>query len=185
MDFDFYLKVFLRRLPILIVLTAIGAAAGLSMALTLPPTYRSEATLIVESEQIPDELAASTVRTGDVEALQIIRQRILSRTALLEMANRLRIYEGVDGAATMSPDARVADIRSRIRINTVGGNRRRSAEATIVSVSFVDARPQIAAAVANEVVTQILQENVRMRTNVATQTLDFFTQEVERLEQSL
>ena len=185
MDLSFYWTIFLRRLPILIVFMAIGAVSGVLVALSLPPTYSSSATLIVESEQIPDELAQSTVRTSDIEALQIIRQRILSREILLEMANRLDIYDEV-AAVEMSADEKVADLRSRIGFQTVGGGARRgNTQATIVTVSFDAPTADLSALVANEVVTLILQENVQMRTSVATQTLDFFDQEVKRLEQSL
>ncbi len=43
----------------------------------------------------------------------------------------------------------------------------------------------MAAAVTNEVVTLILRENVAMRTTVAGQTLEYFVQEVARLDREL
>ncbi len=183
MDLKFYLGLFLRRLPWLIVFAAVGAVLGVAVALSQQAIYSARSTLIVESEQIPGDLAESTVQTGEIEALQIIQQRILSRSVLLELANRLEIYANVEDADTMSADAKVDDLRQRISIRTQGGGRQ--GEATIVTVSFDAASPALTAQVVNEIVTLILQENVRMRTSVATQTLDFFTQEVERLEQQL
>jgi uncharacterized protein involved in exopolysaccharide biosynthesis len=55
----------------------------------------------------------------------------------------------------------------------------------LVTVSFRDSEAQRAARVTNEIVTLILQENVRMRTTVSGQTLEFFTQEVDRLGQEM
>ena len=183
MDLGYYWQLLRRRLASIVILTVLGSAIGVALAVSLPPTFRSQALLIVESEQMPGDLAASTVQTSETEALQIIRQRILSREVLLELANRLNIYE--DPAAT-SADAKVTDLRDRIVINTAGGQvRRGNADATIVTVGFSAPNARLAAATANEVVTLILQENVEMRTSVARQTLDFFTQEVARLEQSL
>jgi len=182
MDLGYYWQLLRRRLPLIIILTTIGAGLGLGVALTLPPTYESRAVLIVESEQIPDELAASTVRTGEMEALQIIRQRILSREVLLELANRLGIF----GENTeMSADQRVSNLRERITIAPSGGTRRGQQNATIVTVGFKASGARLAANTANEIVTLILQENVEMRTAVARQTLDFFEQEVARLEEDL
>lgn len=186
-DFKFYLAVFWRRFPYFFVLLCLGTAGGLTVALTQQPIYVAEARLVVESEQIPDDLAASTVRTDASEQLQIIRQRILARDNLLEMANRLGVYSEVPTPEDrLNPDERVQDMRERININTSGGTMSRGrSTATIVTVSFDAAEPQLAAAVTNEVVTLILQENVEMRTTVSGQTLEFFSQETERLEQEL
>jgi uncharacterized protein involved in exopolysaccharide biosynthesis len=188
-DVRFYLSLFFRRLHYFLILTAVGLAVGLTLALLLPPRYVAQARLVVESEQIPDELAASTVRTGAAEQLQLIQQRILTRGNLLDMANRLAIYRPLPGEppSDLRPDQIVDDLRERITIRTTGGTARRGAtvDATLVNVGFTAGDPQLSAQVANEVVTLILAENVRMRTGVAGQTLEFFQQEVARLDEEL
>ena len=188
LDLRFYLALFLRRLPYFLIFTVAGAAVGLALAFTLPPSYQAQARLVVESEQIPDELAASTVRTEASEQLQIIQQRILARDTLLEMANRLNIYPiqtSRDGER-LRPDQIVDDLRGRIQISTTGGtNRRGSITATLVDVSFSADSPNLAAQVTNEVVTLMVQENVAMRTGVSGQTLEFFEQNVNRLDEQL
>lgn len=181
MDLKFYLAVFWRRFPYFLILLSLGTAVGLTVALTLKPIYVAEARLVVESQQIPDELAASTVRTDASEQLQIIQQRIFTRDNLLEIANRLGVYGDIDSTdARLRPDEKVEDLSERINVD-VGG---RSA-AIIVTVSFDDPSPILAAAVANEIVTLILQENVEIRTTVSGQTLDFFAQETAQLELEL
>ncbi len=183
MDVRTHWLIFRRYLPMVMALTLVGAVAGVILAKSLEATYQSKAVLVVESAQIPDDLAATTVQTGENEALQIIRQRILSRDVLLELAHDFNIY---DDPLVIGADAKVADLRNRIVIVTQGGQVRRGArDATIVEVAFSASKPALAAAVANEVVTLILQENVEMRTSVARETLDFFTQDVERLDQAL
>jgi uncharacterized protein involved in exopolysaccharide biosynthesis len=188
MDLRFYLSLFLRRLPYFLLALVTCSVIGFTLARVLPPVYRAEARLVVESEQIPDELAASTVRTEATEQLQIIQQRILTRDRLLEMANRLQIYEQDQDSWTgrLTPDEIVEDLRERIQIVTTGGaGSRGPAQATLVSVSFTAPTSALSAAVTNEVVTLILEENVAMRTSVAGQTLDFFSREVERLDGEL
>lgn len=188
MDLKFYLSLFLRRLPYFLIFVALGTAFGVTLARILPPVYLAEARLVVESEQIPDELAASTVRTEASEQLEIIQQRILTRDRLLEMANRLQIYEAAKGGASrrLAPDEIVEDMRARIQIVTTGGKQARGPiQATIVTVSFEAPTAALSAAVTNEVVTMILQQDISMRTTVAGQTLDFFVQEVARLDKEL
>lgn len=189
MDLKFHFSRFLRRIHYVLILFALGSAVGLTLARVLPPVYVAEAVLVVENEEIPDELAASTVQTEPTAQLQIIQQRILARANLLEMANRLQIYAPAPGvpAPPMDADEIVKDLRERIAIVTSGGEKtsRGAAQAILVRVSFEAPDATLSAAVANEVVTMILKENVAMRTNVARQTLDFFVQEVERLDQDL
>lgn len=186
MDFGFYFKVFLRRLPYFLVMLILGSTIGVALAVMLPSTYTSTAKLVVESEQIPDELAASTVQTQADEQLQLIQQRILTRDTLLEMANRLGIYAR-SGSAQMPADLKVDDLRSRIHIQmTMSGSKRRGGtDVLFFTVGFDAPTAKMAAEVANELVTLILRENVDMRTTVAGQTLDFFRQEAERLDREL
>jgi len=188
MDFKFYLSLFLRRLPWFAVLVAIGTAVGLTLASMLPPVYVAQARLLVESEQIPGDLAASTVQTEATEQMQIIQQRILTRAALLELVSRLQVYAPAPGrpARVMTADDTVADLRERIQIVTTGGpNRRGPAQAVIVTVTFEAPTSAMAAQVTNELVTMILNEDVSLRTGLAGQTLEFFVQEVARLDKEL
>jgi uncharacterized protein involved in exopolysaccharide biosynthesis len=187
-DLKFYCSLFLRRLHYFLIVLALGMVVGLTLAWMLPPVYMAEARLVVESEQIPGELAASTVQIAATEQLEIIQQRILTRDTLLEMANRLQIYAAAPDHTVrrLEPDQIVEDLRQRITIQTTGGTQPRGPiQATIVRVGFEAPTAQMAAAVTNEVVTLILRENVSMRTTVAGQTLEYFVQEVARLDREL
>ena len=185
---QYYVSLFLRRLHIVIGFLALGALASILLIRILPPVYMADALLVVESEQIPDDLASSTVRTQPTEQMQIIRQRVLTRETILEMVNRLQVYAPVGDrpVKAMTADEIVDNMRERISIETTGGTVQRGAqEATLVRVSFEAPSPQLAASVTNEVVTLILKEDVEMRTKVARDTLQFFQSEVTRLEQDL
>ena len=185
MDLRFYLSLFLRRLPWFLIVAVGVSAAGISVSRLLPTVFIAQAMLVVEAEQIPQALAASTVQTRVTEQLQIIQQRILSRDTLVDMANRLNIYAPPPGkvAKPMDADAVVVDLRKRIKINMDGAGD--SDRATLVGVSFEAPTATLAAAVANEVVTLILKSDVEMRTGSARQTLDFFAQEAARTDKEL
>jgi succinoglycan biosynthesis transport protein ExoP len=184
MDFKFYLAVFWRRFPYFLILVSLGTVVGLTIALTQKPIYVAEARLVVEPQQIPDELAASTVSSDASEQLQIIRQRIFTRANLLGLANRLGVYSNTENTNDrLRPDEKVEDLSERINFDVAGGFD--PGAAIIVVIRFEDPSPNLAAAVTNEIVTLILQENIKMRTTVSGQTLDFFEQETEQLEQEL
>lgn len=182
MDIKFYISLFFRRLHYFLIMLTLGSVIGVTLAWMLPPVYRAEARLVVESAQIPGNLAASTVLIEAREQLQIIQQRILTRDTLLEMANRLQIYGPAGQAPRMAADQIVEDLRGRLVIATTGGT---AGQVTLVSVGFKAPTAALSATVANELVTLILQENIEMRTSVAGQTLDFFVQEVAQLDKRL
>jgi uncharacterized protein involved in exopolysaccharide biosynthesis len=186
MDFWFYFSLFLRRLHWFLLFLVIGSAIGLTLAKVLPPVYMAQARLLVESEQIPENLAASTVRTEATEQLEIIQQRILTRDTLVDMVRRLDVYDGTQAARQMTTEDLVEDMRSRISIVTTGGAVGRGpTRATVVSVRFEAPSASLASRVTNELVTLILREDVSMRTGTARQTLEFFQQEVDRLDSEL
>lgn len=182
MDIGFVFSLFLRRLPYFLLVATTVTALGLGVALVLPPVFVAEARLLVESEQIPDELAASTVQTQATEQLQIIESRIMTRANLLEMANRLQIYAG---QPVMPADDIVEDMRARTTIAQIGSTARNREGATLVRVAFEAPTAALSALVTNEYVTLILDANVTLRTGVAGQTLEFFRQQVARLDQEL
>jgi uncharacterized protein involved in exopolysaccharide biosynthesis len=74
-------------------------------------------------------------------------------------------------------------IRERTKIKplegTLGGERK---QAIAFSVGFEYERPDVATRVANELVTMILNEDVRTRTNFASETTKFLESDVKRLE---
>lgn len=182
-EIRFYASLFRRRLGWFVLAVLVITGTGVAVAISLPPVYAAKARLVVESEKIPDELAASTVQTQALEHLQIIKQRLLSREAILDLANRLNIY----GADRPAPDQIVDDMRRRITLQITGGQPRPRdpINATILIVGFEAGTAVMSAAVANELVTRVMAEDVDMRTTVARQTLEFFDQEVSRLQQQL
>ncbi|WP_425041430.1 GumC family protein [Primorskyibacter sp. S187A] len=187
MDLRFYFSLFLRRIHYFVLTVVICSVLGILIARTLPTVYESEALLVVESEQIPGDLAETTVRVQAVEQLQIIQQRILARSILTEMANRLDIYADRRraGERPLTADEIVQDLRERIKIRITGGANARNVSATLVNIAFTAPTGPLSASVTNEIVTLILREDVGMRTSVARETLEFFEQEVARLDREL
>lgn len=175
-DIKFYLSIFFRRFHYFLIVAFLVAATGLTIAEILPPVYRANALVLVEEAQIPGELAASTVQTGAAKQITLIRQRLTTRANLIGIADDLDIFPDRDG---MDPNAIVSDMRRRIRINY---SQKRGS--TLV-VGFESDKAEQAARVANELVTLILNENVELRTGKASQTLEFFDQELARLSENL
>lgn len=181
LDFKFYMAVFVRRLPYFLVIATLVSVIGITVASILPPVYRSSASMLVERQQIPGEMAQSTVPVNPYEQAQIIAQRLMTRANLLALADRIGLYED---QPEMGAGAIVGDIRRRIEFIGFEPDARVRPElrgAIIIGVAFEAEDPAFALKGANELVNLVLQENVRLRTGRATDTLDFFEGEVARL----
>jgi polysaccharide chain length determinant protein (PEP-CTERM system associated) len=180
-DFDirYFLSIFWRRFPMFLV-TAIVVFAGFAAAAVLmPPTFRSTSTILVESQQIPNELAQSTVTASAVERIRIIEQRLMTRATLLDIASKHGVYRD---RPEMSPTDIFNAMRDSTEFQLVGlGGGRRGGSAIAFNLSFSASSGRTAAAVANEFVTLILEQNVKLRTGRASDTYAFFEQEGERL----
>lgn len=177
-ELRFYASVLLKRLPIVVVITGLATAVAAYVAMTLPATYRAEALLLVEAPQIPDDLATSTVQSNAPEQLEIIQQRLLTRANLLDIANELNVFPD---RGSMVPDDIVDLMREKTDFDAKFGRD----QATTLNIAFSAENPSTTAAVVNEYVTRVLDENVKLRTGMAEQTLDFFEQEVARLGEDL
>lgn len=178
LDLRFYLSLILRRLPIIIAITFTATMAGVLYAVSLPPIYRAESRLLIENAQIPDELAASTVRSTADEILLSIQQRIFTRENLTALNDRHDLF-GDDPEITLSGKLDQLANRIAIYMPTTQGN------TGVVHVSFAAGDPEISASVTNDIAEQILQWNTELRTRASGNTLDFFDQEVRRLTEEL
>lgn len=179
MNFDlrFYLSLLRRRLPIMLVILVSCAAVGAGVAFTLPPRYSADAQLLVQGAQIE----GSTISVEATERLQIMRQQLLTRATLLDIARKHKVFAG---EGPMTPDDIVDEMRMRTGFEIRSGDRR-NAGATFLTISFTDDVAHTSADVVNEFVTLVLSEDAKWRRTQAGQTLDFFRDEVERLAEEL
>jgi uncharacterized protein involved in exopolysaccharide biosynthesis len=178
LDVRFYLSLILRRLPVIAAIIFTATTAGILYAVSLPPVFRAEARLLIENAQIPDELAASTVRSTTEEILLAIQQRIMTRDNLLALGERHDLFAN---APSLTDEQRLRVIGDRVSIympNTQGST-------GVVTVSFAASEPELSANVTNEIAEQILAWSMELRTKASASTLDFFQQEVQRLTDEL
>lgn len=182
-----YARGLLRRLWIPILTFLIGAPLAAGFAYILPPVYVSTARILVESQQIPSALAKSTVTASAAERLEIIRQRLLTRQNLIDVIEELDVYAEAEGMSLASKIGRMRESIAFENVEAGAAPRRRGApvQVSAFTISFEDNRPARAARVANELVTIVLEQNIRTRSEQATETLDFFDREVERLAAEL
>jgi polysaccharide chain length determinant protein (PEP-CTERM system associated) len=177
-DILFLLQLLLRRLHYIILIAVPVAVLGVLVAIKLPPIYSAQARLLVESPQVPDELAASTLRIETTEILRVLEQRLLTRGSVLALSRRFSLH---DDQPQMTADDIVDDMRSRINVRLPNPRD----PAAFMTITFDAANPQISADVVGQLVTQLTSDFAGLRTQSTRQTSSFFDAEVERLQEAL
>lgn len=182
----FYWELIQRRWVYFLLPFVTILAAGAAAAMLWPPTYLSEGRILVQSQQIPSELVRPTVTSAAQERIQVIQQRTMTRDNLIAIADKFKLFP--DKRTLMSPTELVAEVKKQTKIAPVDlqidfKQRSRAENPTIVfSVGFEYGNAAVAAQVANELMTRILNEDLRDRTSRATDTTKFLAREVQRLQ---
>ncbi len=154
---------------------------GAGITTVWPARYVAQGTILVQSQEIPSDLVRPTIAALANDRIQIIEQRVLTRDNLLAMAKKYRLTTG--WVEQVSGTEIVDFIRKRTIIKPSEQKlETRKKEAIAFSVGFEYERPDVATKVANELVTMLLSEDVRSRTDFAAETTRFLGQEVTRLE---
>lgn len=186
LTFHDYLSIVQRRAPYLIGIFVAVLLISIIVAVTTPPTYRATGTIVVESQQIPDNIVPSAVRNQLDEQINIIKQRVMTRENLLQIANKYNLFKG--SIAPLSSTEVVEKMRDRIVIETsrskdvAPANNRQIQQIISFTLSFDDRRPELALQVTKDLIALFLEWNVKLRTEGATETTVFLTQESDKLK---
>ena len=168
------------------LLTA-GAVLGLALlaAFFWPPMYRSTGTILIEQQEMPEDFVRSAVSSYADQRIQVISQRVMTSANLLEIISKYNLYP--DDRRTKAREAIVANMRQDIKLNMISADvvdprQGRATKATIAfSVSYENRSPQVAAAVANELTSLYLRENLETRKQQAAGSADFLSTEAQRI----
>lgn len=189
LSFKDFIDGLVRRRVLAIAIAAVCVIAALAIALLLPPTYRSTGTILIEQQEVPADLVRSTVTAYADQRLQVINQRVMTSSNLLDIMRRYSLYPQRQGRDTreelvhrMRSDINLKMVRADVIDPRTGAPR----QATIAfSVSYDSRSPDAAVKVANELMSLYLSENVQERQRLAGNTNSFLVEEAERLSKQI
>ncbi len=170
-----------RRFWFFLIPVLVIVPLGILTVMLLPPKYTAKGTILVESQQIPTEFVRSTVNAYAQERIQTIRQRVMTRNRLLQVADKYTVFPR---NTRLSESERVDLMRSDLKVAliTIDRGQRSTKDGTIAfTVSYTARDPAKAYLVANEFMTLFLSEDVRSRTAGASNTTEFFELEASKL----
>jgi polysaccharide chain length determinant protein (PEP-CTERM system associated) len=185
-----YLAIIRRRKWSLILPAAGLFLLSVVVALALPPIYKSTATILIEEQEIPQDFVTATITSYAEQRIQTINQRIMSSSRLLEVINRLGLYQHLRDRRTT--DEIVAQMREDVSLEPVSAevmDRRtgKTQEATIAfTLSFEGKEsPEMVQNVASQLTSLLLEENLRVRERQVEETSKFLEEEAARVKATL
>jgi len=182
-DIKYYFRAAKRRIFYFFIPFTLVAAVGVTLTIIQKPIYLSEGKLLVESQEIPADLVRPTVTDSAGQRIQVIQQRLLTRENLLSIVNKFGLFP--TQRQWMSGTQLLDLMRNRTQFQSVEVSHSDFQQKNLtlaMTLSFSYEDPQIAAKVANEFLTLVLDEDAKTRTSRAAETTKFLDHEVKRLE---
>lgn len=180
-----YLAALRRRKRRFIVSLTLMLLVVLSIAIGLPPVYQSSAIILIEQQEIPQELVRSTITSYADQRIQMISQRVMTRSNLMKIIDRYDLYSEereVEPTEVIIEQMREDIGMDIISAEVVDPRSGRPVQATIAfTISYDNESPKLSQSVANDLVSLYLNENLRNRTEMATEASEFLADEAGRL----
>ena len=82
--FGDYLAILRRGLRLMLVVATIVWVGGVYLAYSIPPMFRSTATILIEQQSISEDFVQTTVTGYADEQIQEVRQRVMSTANISE-----------------------------------------------------------------------------------------------------
>jgi protein tyrosine kinase modulator len=179
------------------VVAAVAGAVFLASVFTaavLRNSYEAWATILVEPQTISAKLVEAGVEASDLtNRLNLMTMQILSRGRLAKVIDELKLYP--QESKKMTREEVISLMRSQIRVEPVlpelevtdklGRARGGDFEINTFQLFYRSESARLAAAVANRLANDFIDEHIKDRVQVSGDTAEFISSELERLQGQL
>src|SRR5579872_416026 len=187
---DDYLAMLHRRLRVILIPLLLAPIAGFLVSYLFAPKYTSQALVLVEGQKVPEGIVQPVITTDLSERIATLQQQVLSQSQLKPMLERTglvkpgqNIDDVIEGIrANMSVEPVVTEI------SQMGGARKRPGQASPVpgfNVYYTATSAAEAQQICNQLTDLILGENIKSREDVARDTTDFLSKQLEDTKHNL
>ena len=178
-----------RRRWWLLLTTCSVAVAVAAVSLALPNRYRSEATIVVEKQRVPERYVTPNTTTNAMQAIDAMTHEILSRTRLQQIIAEFGLYP--DQRKRMAPEELVEIMRGDIEVKPLAKDpEKREMNAFVIAFTGNDRKTtqQVTGRITElfeEKYTQAQQDHDTGTTSFLESQLDVAKADLEKQEQAL
>ncbi|MCB1598347.1 MAG: lipopolysaccharide biosynthesis protein, partial [Gammaproteobacteria bacterium] len=165
--FGDYIDALKRRGKPALIMAASLFLAGIVGIVLWPNAYTSTAVILIEDPDIPPGLVPTTVTTFAARQIQYINQRVMTRSNLASIIEKFNLFP--EERKYLPTLLLVPDVEKRMSIDIIDVQQPNASGQQVAStiafrLGFEHEAPETARAVANELVSLYMAENVRSRT---------------------
>ncbi len=159
------------------------------ICLILPNIYKSTATILIQSQQIPSTMVSSTVTGYAEQRIDTITQEVMSRSRILNLVKKYDLLPKKRGKFTT--EELVDRIRDRIVLEPINAeiNKETQSRPVLLTIAFTlsynDEDPKKAQLVTNEISSYYLEKNIESREKYALETTKFLEEQLTEVKSSM
>jgi polysaccharide chain length determinant protein (PEP-CTERM system associated) len=180
-------RILQRRSQLVLAVFAAGVLIATFVAAILPNQYQSSATLLIEPQTISEKLVESNLSETELNSrLHLISMQILSRGRLNKVIEAFDVYPELEDK--MTREEIIEMMRGHISVTPVLseleariGARATNVEITTFQLAFRHRNRDVAAAVANRLANDFVEEHIKERAEMSGDTSEFIEAELQRL----
>src|SRR6185312_11360896 len=163
-----YLAILKRRL-FWIVLPAVGVVICTAIVVwRLPNLYRSETTILVDPQKVPDSYIKATVTQNLADRLSTIQEQVTSPAALKKLIDTMGLYP--DLKKRLGEQDVIRLMQSSIVVEPVTSM---GTQLSAFRIAFKGRNPVEAAQVTNQIAALFIEQNLKVREQQSYGTADF------------
>jgi polysaccharide chain length determinant protein (PEP-CTERM system associated) len=180
-DLRRYMDIVRRRHIYFLVLLLAGWMIVWGGSWLIPARYKSGTLILVEQPTMPKDYVAPNVSDDLQDRLQSITQQLLSRTRLLVIIDRLKLYGG--DHSELTPVEKVELMRKDIDIELVRSTR--DDQITAFNIYYSAHDPHVAQQVTGELTNLFINANLEARQQESEDTTNFLESQLENARANL
>ncbi|MDQ2093162.1 GumC family protein [Rhodalgimonas zhirmunskyi] len=177
-----FLGMLRRRLWLIVAIVIAGVAFTIWWTLGQARIYEATAVAQIESPTIAATNTPPTTQSNGIEQrLRIFEQKLMARDNIIAMVRKYDLYAGTG----FSIERKVAALRESTRITQLTDPNAAFGQARVPTgllITVSDSVPEVAAAMANDFLMQLVDLNRQRRSVAAEETLEFYKAEAARVE---
>jgi polysaccharide chain length determinant protein (PEP-CTERM system associated) len=174
-----YLEMLKRRWHLVVIPVVASLFLTIIIGSKLPKYYVSETVVMLDPQKVPIDV----VKSGQMDLaqrLQLINQQILSRTQLEKIITTFGLYK--DGG---SKDEIIDRMRKDIALEIVRDRRIQDSDVTAFKLSYTARSPELAQQVTRQLGSLYIEENLKVREQIAEGTHEFIDEELQKAREDL
>ena len=184
-----------RRLKVILIPLLVAPIAGFGISYIFSPRYTSQSMVLVEGQKVPSNLVTPVITADFTQRIQTLTTQVMGGSRLRPMIQSL-------GVAKPGEDSKlIEDIRSNVTVTPVITSMSAAASAGLsgqkkkpsitdeplpgFNVNYTDSDAKRAQKICDGVTSLIVDENLRSRADIATETTKFLGRQVEEAKQAI